>query len=217
MKRSKEIEPNRDYAKQTMRETGRRHHASRAVHMVGLALVVAMTVTGCAKDDPKYRPGTLPPLSPSKTMFTPITRAPTPRGTDAMSDKEQVKAIYVGFVKHYPAAQDVPKEGRRKYLSQWMTEPGLSAMVKGVNEEVAQHQRNFGAFVPHIMSISVRGTRATVNDCMDQSRFNVKDTRTGKVVSSGPDRVWTIVYMKRTSDGWRVSHPTWKRQSCTGR
>lgn len=200
-----------------MRGMCRLRETSRAVHALGLALVVAMALTGCTDDDPKYSPGTLPPLSPTETTSTPVTGAPSPSRTHGMSDEEQVKTVYIGFVKHYPLAQNVSKSSRRKYLSRWMTEPGLSTMVEGINDEVEQHQRNVGAFVPHIMSISVKGSSATVSDCMDQSKFNVRDTRTGKIVSTGPDRVWTIVYMKRTSNGWRVSHPTWKRQSCTGR
>lgn len=195
----------------------RHHRTSRAQISAGLALLCAAILIGCTHGDPKYRPGTLPPLSPSETPSDSVTPTQTPSGTQGISDKDQVNAVYLGFLKNYPEAQDVPKARRRLYLSRWMTEPGLSSMVKGINDEVAQHQRNVGGFVPHIMSIRVSGTTATVNDCMDQSKFDVKDTRTGKIVSSGPDHVWTVVYMKKTPDGWRVSHPTWKHRSCKGR
>lgn len=194
-----------------MRRMQSHHSTGQAVLTVGLVGIVASILVACSKDDPNYKPGTLPPISSSVATAT-----SKPTDTRVTSDKDEVEAVYRGFLKHFPSAQDVPKARRRSYLAQWMTDPGLSSMVKGINKQVDSHQRIVGTYTPHIRSIRMKGRSATVSDCVDQSHFNVRDTRTGKIVSNGPDRVWTVVYMKRTAEGWRVSDPTWRRKSCTG-
>lgn len=199
-----------------MRGMRRRHRTSTAVLAAGLAVLVALVLGGCSNDDPKYKPGTLPPLSPSGSASGSASTTPTasPTGTQGLSDKEQVKAVYLGFIRHYQQAEDQPPARRRSFLAQWMTDPGLTSMTKAIDKQVEEHKHSSGHFAVNIISIKVSGSTATVDDCLDQRHFDMKDTRTGKVVGEGSDFVWTLVRMKHTEVGWRVSKPTYRNKSC---
>ncbi|HEX6445427.1 MAG TPA: hypothetical protein VF053_10090 [Streptosporangiales bacterium] len=182
--------------------------------MVVLVVVAALTLAACSTNDPKYRPGTLPPLSPTPTAVASSSASPSPTGTRGMADKDQVRVVYLGFVRHYQQAEDQPAGRRRAFLSQWMTDPGLASMTKAIDQQVAQHRHSSGRFRPNIMSIKVSGSTAIVDDCLDQRHFHMKDTRTGKVVGGGSDFLWAVVTLKKAAEGWRVSNPSYRNKTC---
>lgn len=182
-----------------------------------LAALASLSLVGCSHSDSRYRPGTLPPLSPSSAASVSTTRKPAPTGTQGLSDRDQIKSIYVQFVRHYQQAEDQPAAQRRAFLSRWMTDPGLSSMTEAIDRQVAEHKHSSGKFSPHIMSIRVTGSTATVNDCLDQRHFHMKDTRTGKVVGDGSDFLWTVVTLSHTAVGWRVSNPSYRNKTCVPR
>lgn len=193
------------------------HHIAGTALAVGLPGALALSLVGCASDNPDERPGTLPPLTPTETTSSGRTTTPTPSSTHSKSDKEEIRTVYVGFVRHYQQAEDQPATRRMAFLSRWMTEPGLSSMTRAIDQQVAQHKHSSGTFKPHIMSITISGSTATVNDCLDQRHFHMKDTRTGKIVGGGSDFLWTVVTMKHTQEGWRVSNPSYRNKACVPR
>lgn len=197
-----------------MRAVCRTSHRSRPAISVGLFGVIVSILVGCSNDDPSYEPGTLPPLSAPETTSTPAMRTSTPSSTHQVSDKDEIRAIYVGFVRHYQQAEDEPAARRKAYLSRWMTDPGLSSMSQAIDQQVAQHKHSSGRFSPNIVSIKISGPTAVVSDCLDQRHFHMKDTRTGKVVGGGSDFLWTVVTLKQTEEGWRVSNPSYRSKEC---
>ncbi|HEX6444988.1 MAG TPA: hypothetical protein VF053_07880 [Streptosporangiales bacterium] len=177
-----------------------------------MAALLALGLAACSHDDPGSRYGSVSPLPPHSASATPT---PTPTGTQGMSDKAQVKALYLDFIVHYPKAQDMSKTERRTYLSQWLVDPGLTRYEKGIQKQIDKHERFEGAIEPHVFSVEVSENRATVEDCAGQSHTQLRNTNTGKVVVHGPDRrAWIIARMKRTDSGWRIYYTDSPIKSC---
>jgi hypothetical protein len=198
-----------------MRGSLRHRRTSSALVSAGLAVLVALVFSACSNDDPKYRPGTLPPLSPSDSTSGAPSPAPSASGTQGMSDRQQVRTMYLDFIGHYPAVQKQPEGRRQQFLSTWMVDPALSAMKHSIDRQLANHERVDGLAVPHIMSIRVTGTSAVVNDCADQSRVRTVDTRTGRTIDdSTSPTTWLVTWMKKTAAGWRVSRLGYRDKSC---
>lgn len=198
-----------------MRGSHRHHHISSALLSAGLAVLVAFVIGACSTNDPKYRPGTLPPLSPSAPTSASTSPTASASGTQGMSDREQIRALYVDFIRHYPAVQRQPGSRRQQFLSTWMVDPALSAMKRSIDRQMAHHERVDGLAIPHIMSIQIAATSATVNDCADQSRVRKVDTRTGRTIDdSGSSTTWLVTWLKKTDVGWRVSRLGYRDKSC---
>lgn len=203
---------------------GAAHCAARCVFVSGsirrttagivAALLLASSVA-CTHDDPDRKYGSVSPLP---TQPATPTASPTPSGTQGMSDREQVRALYLDFNARNMRVQDYPRSRWRSYLSQWAIDPALKQFVDGTRAQVDKHQRFEGAFEPHIFSVKVVGRKATVNDCTDQSHTLLRDKRTGKVTVRGPKkRAWIVARLKKTSVGWRIYYTNVRDQSCVGR
>lgn len=131
-----------------------------------------------------------------------------------MSDKEQVRTIYLAYATHYQEGERMPLSERRKFLAQWMSEPALSEYVNGMERQVASGERSHGRDRPHVMSIVVAGAKATVDDCLDETKVSITN-RTGKVVRQGKKNIWTVTDLKRTSTGWRVTEVDTRDKRCS--
>lgn len=200
-----------------MRGTGREKRRSRAAVVGGLVAVVFLVLSGCSNNDPRYHPSTLAPLtqSPTDAASASPVGSPTPTGTQGMQDKDQVNAIYVEFLANYRRAQDLDAPRRRSYLAAWMADPGLSDAVKVFAQQHRNHQRSTGNLVPRILSIHVSGDTASVNACVDQRKFNIVDSRTGKVLTGGGSATyWAVASLRRTAIGWRIVKLTDRRKKC---
>jgi hypothetical protein len=198
-----------------MQGSHRRHRTSSALVSAGLVVLVAIVLSACSSDDPKYRPGTLPPLSPSASPSGSPSPTPSASATQGLSDREQVRAVYLDFITHYPAVQTQPRDRRQQFLSTWMVDPALSAMKRSIDRQVSNHERVDGLAIPHIMSIRVTRSNAVVNDCADQSRVHTVDTRTGRSIDkSASPTTWLVTWLKRTNAGWRVDRLGYRDKSC---
>ena len=185
--------------------------------MIGgtLAALLAIGLAACTHDGPGSRYGSVTPLPPHSASPTPT---PAPTGTQGMSDKAQVKALYLDLMHHYAAAQAQPTAKRRRYLKQWLTEPVLSQFTRDIASRDKNHQRFEGVVKPHVFSLSVKGNRASVEDCNDQSHTVIRDLRTGKVVLKGKTKpLWITARLKQTDQGWRIYYTNAKSASCVGR
>lgn len=198
-------------------------YAMRGSYLRSCVLVTAialLAVAGCGPGE-REKPATLPPVTPgdSSSGETSIqSPSPSATTTHGLSDEEQVRAIYVAFLARYREGQDMQKVERKRHLSQWMTDPALSSTVEGIEEQRKAHKRSYGEFTPHIMSTKLSGDTATVNDCVDQSDFVLKNTRTGKIEGGeSPDRFWSVATLEKTPSGWRVSFTKVKDESCKDR
>lgn len=206
------------------RGCGGRHSAARCVFVSGIlrrvavaaaALTLSLGLTACTHDDPDSRYGSVSPLPPHSTSPTPT---PTPTSTRGMSDKAQVKALYLDFTAQNMRVQDLPPSRWRPYLSRWAIDPALAQFVDGTKTQLRKHQRFEGAFRPHIFNMEVADKTATVNDCTDQSHTLLRDVKTGKVAVKGPKtRAWIVAHLKKTSVGWRIYSTNVRNQSCVGR
>lgn len=200
-----------------MQGTDRAQRSSRAAMLGGLVAMVTLTLGGCSNDDPRYHPSTLAPLTQSQTgsLSASPTRSPTPTGTQAMPDEAQVNTVYVEFIGNYRRAQDLDASERRPYLARWMADPGLGDAVRVFAEQQRNHQRSTGKLVPRIISTHVSGDSATVNACVDQRKFNLVDSRTGKVLTAGGSPTyWAVASLRRTAHGWRIVKLTDRRKKC---
>lgn len=176
---------------------------------VGIALLLAAT-SACA-DDPRYSPTTVRPVHSVDSSST----TPTPTATNGLPEDEQVKVVYTSYVQRWSHAQDLPPKKRRTYLAQWLADPLLSAALQVIASQRSKHHRLQGTGVPHVQSLKIHGSRATLYDCSDASGFAIRDTRTGKRVSKQYSHIAYAVQARKTEMGWRIIGNEMKGSSCT--
>lgn len=183
---------------------------TRRFSRVGMASVLLAVSTASCSDDAGRKPATLPPVTPSSI-------SPTPATTEGLSDKEQVRAVYVAYVAGYPKGERMSPRERREYLAQWLIEPVLTRYVDGMERQAKEGQVSEGKRVVRIFSIKVAGKTAHVDDCADESGVSLKDAKTGDIVKKGKPNVWAVATLKKTSAGWRISNTDANEESCAKR
>lgn len=179
---------------------------------LGVAALIATTVSCADEEEPRE----LKSLSPSERANTASSSStPTATPTEGMSDREQIRTVYVDFLTHYTDAQDVPRgKKRRQFLAQWLVEPALSGLTKDINKQQDKGERSSGHLEPNIMTIVVDGKKTEVNDCIDQRQFLVKNKK-GKVVRGGdPDYFWGVTFFRQTDRGWRIHYVASEDKKC---
>lgn len=200
---------------------GRRVRTTAAVPL--LALTVLSGLPGCAFQ-PDEEPAVLPPVTATPTMPAPVGTLPSPShsspanpsGTAEMSNRKQVRFVYLRVAAAYRKAKQKPAEDRRPYLAQWMVDPALSVFVDAMAREDRRHEHITASRVPHVFNVSVDGDVAHVDDCSDDSKSLRKDTDTGEVVGGGSEHLWYAADLKETSDGWRVYRTSVRDEPCAG-
>lgn len=176
---------------------------------VGSIITLLASVPACT-DDPRRSPTTVPPLPTVSNS----PHSSDPSDTTGMSDKGQIRAIYLAYATRYQEGERMPLTKRREFLAQWMSEPALTDYVNGMEEQTASGQRSHGRDRPHIMSIEIKGVEATVNDCLDETKVSITN-KAGKVVRRGKKNIWTVTVLKHTSPGWRVTQVDTRDKPCT--
>lgn len=182
----------------------------RAVVLVAGCLFVA----GCA-DQPK--PVSLPSLSSSATATASASSSSaTPTPSAERNDEQTVRKVYVASASAYHRAQSVAPHQQRTYLEQWEIDPLLSQDLAALKKGRKGHYTLVGRPALHIVEVTVDGTSATVEDCVDHGAEYWKDSRTGRAIAGSrqPDGVWAFTTLTRTSDGWRVSEVSGRKQRC---
>jgi hypothetical protein len=130
--------------------------------------------------------------------------------------QQQVVAAYTGYWQALGQALDTQNAGRAAAILAPYADPAtIPSLISGFETDWARGEVQYGAPVPHILSVRITGDRAAVHDCADFSHAGVQNARTGQVVGSlGRSRVNMISTLVRTRGRWLVSEQVPVVSSC---
>jgi hypothetical protein len=167
----------------------------------GLLLAVA----GCGSQAPVALPHN------SAGTVAPVALAAPPQ-----SAQQQVIAAYNGYWQAIGQALDTQNAAKASaILASHVTAANIPSLIRGFETDWARSEVQYGAPVPHILSVRISGNHAAVHDCADFSRAGVQNARTGQVVGSlGSSRVNMISTLVRTHGRWLVSNQVPVVSSC---
>ena len=167
----------------------------------GLALAVA----GCGGQGPV----SLPHKSSGAAVPVALTAPP-------QTPQQQVVAAYSGYWQALGQALDTQNAAKAGViLESHATAASISSLIRGFETDWARGEVQYGAPVPHILTVRITGNHAAVHDCADFSRTGVQNARTGQVVGSlGSSRVNMISTLVRTHGRWLVSNQVPVVSSC---
>lgn len=180
-----------------------------ACHFLVTALLpgagLLLAVAGCGSQAPV----TLPHKSAGTAE--PVALADPPQGA-----QQQVVAAYNGYWQALGQALDTQSPARAGViLSAHVAAAGIPSLIRGFETDWARGDVQYGAPVPHILSVRISGNHAAVHDCADFSHAGVQNARTGQVVGSlGSSRVNMISTLVRTHGRWLVSNQVPVVSSC---
>jgi predicted small lipoprotein YifL len=159
----------------------------------GLALAVA----GCGGQGPV----SLPHKSSGAAVPVALTAPP-------QTAAQQVVAAYNGYWQALGQALDTQSPAKAGViLASHATAASVSSLIRGFETDWTRGEVQYGAPVPHILSVRITGNHAAVHDCADFSHAGVQNARTGQVVGSlGSSRVNMISTLVRTHGRWLVSN-----------
>jgi hypothetical protein len=187
--------------------TGLRHAPGIAsATAVCIAAALALSIAGCG--------GQAAVALPRKTSLPAVPAAsPGPGRTPAVSD--QVVAAYTGYWQALGQALDARNAAAaRAILAPFATPALIPSLVSGLETDWARGEIQYGAPVPHILSVQVTGDKATVHDCADFSHAGVQTT-TGQLVGSlGNPRVNMISILVLSGGRWLLSNQVPVVASC---
>jgi hypothetical protein len=188
-------------------QTGLRHAPGTAtVAAVCVAAVLALSIAGCG--------GQAAVALPRKTSLPAVPAAasgPTP------AVNGQVVAAYTGYWQALGQALDARNATQaRVILAQFASPALIPSLVSGLETDWARGEIQYGAPVPHILSVQITGDKATVHDCADFSHAGVQKAATGQVVGSlGNPRVNMISVLVLSGGRWLLSNQVPVVASCT--
>lgn len=189
-------------------QTGLRHAPGIAsVAAVCVTAALALSIAGCG--------GQAAVALPHKTSLPAVPAAsPGPGRTPTVSD--QVVTAYTGYWQALGQALDARNATQaRAILASFATPALIPSLVSGLETDWARGEIQYGAPVPHILSVQVTGDRATVHDCADFSHAGVQTT-TGQVVGSlGDPRVNMISVLVLSGGRWLLSNQVPVVASCS--
>jgi hypothetical protein len=174
-----------------------------AALLPGAGLLLA--VAGCGGQAPVALP------QKSAGAAVPVALAAPPQ-----SAQQQVIAAYNGYWQALGQALDTQNAAKASaILASRMTAANIPSLIQGFETDWARGEVQYGAPVPHILSVRISGNHAAVHDCADFSRAGVQNARTGQVVGSlGSSRVNMISTLVRTHGRWLVSNQVPVVSSC---
>ena len=151
----------------------------------GLALAVA----GCGGQGPV----SLPHKSSGAAVPVALTAPP-------QTPQQQVLAAYNGYWQALGQALDTQNAAKAGViLESHATAASISSLIRGFETDWARGEVQYGAPVPHVLSVRITGNHAAVHDCADFSHAGVQNARTGQMVgSAGSSRVNMISTLVRT-------------------
>jgi hypothetical protein len=126
----------------------------------------------------------------------------------SLSPQQQVAAAYSGYWQALGQALDAQNAGRAAaILAPYAAPANIPSLIRGFETDWSRGEVQYGAPVPHILSVRITGDHAAVHDCADFSHAGVQNARTGQVVGSlGSSRVNMISTLVRTRGRWLVSN-----------
>jgi hypothetical protein len=174
-----------------------------AALLPGAGLVLA--VAGCGGQAPVSLPHR------SSGTAVPVALAGPPQTT-----QQQVVTAYNGYWQALGQALDTQNAAHAGViLAPHVAAANIPSLIRGFETDWARGEVQYGAPVPHILSVRVTGNHAAVHDCADFSHAGVQNARTGQLVGSlGSSRVNMISTLVRTHGRWLVSNQVPVVSSC---
>ena len=189
------------------RVAGRRGRPARLVLITvllpGAGLLLA--VAGCGSQSPV--------ALPRKSAGT---VAPVALSAPAQSEQQQVIAAYDEYWQALGQALDAQSPARAGViLASHVTAAGIPSLIQGFETDWARGEVQYGAPVPHILSVRITGDHAAVHDCADFSNAGVQSASTGQVIGGlGSPRVNMISTLVHARGRWLVSNQVPVVSSC---
>jgi hypothetical protein len=174
-----------------------------AALLPGAGLLLA--VAGCGSQTPVALP------HKSAGTVAPVALAAPPQ-----SAQQQVIAAYNGYWQALGQALDTQNAAKAGVILAFhVAAATIPSLIRGFETDWARGDVQYGAPVPHILSVRISGNHAAVHDCADFSRAGVQNARTGQVVGSlGSSRVNMISTLVRSHGRWLVSNQVPVVSSC---
>jgi len=173
------------------------HRASGPRRLWALLTAAALAVAGCGSQAAV--------ALPRKTGLPAVPAAPA---SQPLNQRQQVVAAYTGYWQALGQALDARNAARAQAILAPYAVPSLvSSTVGGYQTLWARNEIQYGAPVPHILSVQVTGAGAAVHDCADFSHAGVEDAATGEVVGSlGNAHVNMTSTLVLTGGRWLLSN-----------
>jgi hypothetical protein len=182
-----------------------RAHISGSAGMAGLLLAggpAVLAVAAC---------GTTQAASvalPAKGSAAPAVPAVAPSAA-AATPQQVVAADYAGYWQAYGQAMTAGNAASaRAILAPYAAAGVIGRLVSSLHGVWAAHDEAYGAAQPHVLGVTITGTRALLHDCLDLSHFGVLDKATGRVVSGSfglADRDYYVTLVQ-SGGRWLVSN-----------
>lgn len=182
----------------------RAHHPGSgccAVPRLIAPVAVALLLTGCAGakgvETAPLRTGMPSGAAAIESSASPLSQAAVER---------EVSDRYVTFHR-IVAETGATSDADDPRLAEYAT----GVVLENLRGKFAVRQQSgtrlYGAPVPHVQSVAVRGDRATLLDCLDNSGTGLMD-RSGKKLSVGREQQATTATLVQEDGTWKVSEIT---------
>ncbi len=131
------------------------------------------------------------------------------RLAEQLGQRQQVMAAYAGY---WQASDEALNSGSARRASQILARyapaAALPGLIAALRQDWARHAVTDGVAVLHVISVKIRGGRATVHDCVDLSHAGLRSERTGRVFphSFGSPRANYYASLVRQGGRWLVGN-----------
>jgi hypothetical protein len=157
-----------------------RAHVSGPAGMAGLSIVLAPVVLAAAACGSAQAPGVALPARVPASAAVPAAASPSGPPTP----HQVVAADYAAYWQAYARAMTSgDPASAREILAPYAAASTLARLVSSLQRVWAVHDEAYGAAQPHVLGVTITGSRALLHDCLDLSHFGVLDQTTGRVVS----------------------------------
>jgi hypothetical protein len=177
---------------------GRCRLLSARLAIAGLAGAAALATAGCAAQPQAALPRKSAALAVPAALASP-----------SLTARQRVVAAYDGYWQAYADAMSSLNAGKaRSILAGYVPAAGIAARIRAYQRDWAAHDIAYGGAVTHVLSVRIRGQRATLHDCLDLSHLGVQSDRTGRVVpgSFGLPRLNFYITLVLSGGRWLVSN-----------
>lgn len=181
------------------RTLGRLSPVHRRLPVTAAVAILTLTAAGCAGQSAARLPGKAHPAAAVRSSSPPRS----------LPVRDQVTQAYQGYWRAYADAMGVRSVSRaRAIMAPYDFPAALPQAMKYLRLVWAAHDVAAGGAVTHVLSVQVRGHRATLHDCLDLSQFGLRSTVTGQVVpgSFGGSRLDFYITLLLSAGRWRVSN-----------
>lgn len=172
---------------------------SRAGFAVAVALLLGLLLAACSDANGVQ---TNPPPTSTPSAASAATTQPAVTASDAAT-KALVTERYLEFQRVVAEAGATSDADDPRLL-----EYATGAVLENLQGKLAVRRQSgirlYGVPEPHVQSVSVVGSRATVRDCLDNSGTGLVD-RAGKTLSVGRARQETTATLVLLRGTWKVS------------